>query len=325
MKYKNTLSLLIKIGIVLFSLFFLYSELVIKKEVNQLNFDFLLESFINNSLLFLAVFLLMFINWLIESIKWRYMISKIEKIDLIISLKAVFTGITVSLFTPNRVGEYGGRVFYLQKSDRIKGVLITFIGSMSQLIITIVFGSLAFLILLPEIIKEESDFFSNSSLIDSCFPIIIIANILLLYIFYNLSLFLKIFKRFSFYERYDEYFKVFLIFSKKEMTNILFLSLSRYIVFSLQFLLLLYCFDVSLIFYKSLFLIMLSFLIVSIIPTVAIAEIGVRGSVAILLFSYFAVNPISVFSATISLWLINLVVPSIIGLFFVSSLKFFRK
>ena len=70
---------------------------------------------------------------------------------------------------------------------------------------------------------------------------------------------------------------------------------------------------------------MLSFLIVSIIPTIAIAEIGVRGSVAILLFSYFAVNPISVFSATISLWLINLVVPSIIGLFFVSSLKFFRK
>ena len=325
MKYKNTLSLLIKIGIVLFSLVYLYSELIIKRVINQINLDFLLESFINNSILFLAIFLLMFVNWLIESIKWRYMISKIEKVDLITSLKAVFTGITVSLFTPNRIGEYGGRVFYLQKADRIKAVLITFIGNMSQLTITIIFGSLAFLILMPEMIKEETELFNNSLIIDSFFPIIIIINTVVLYVFYNLSLFIKLFKRFSFYQKYDEYFDMFLIFSKKEITHILFLSLLRYIVFSFQFLLLLYCFDVSLIFYKSLFLIMLFFLIVSIIPTIAIAEIGVRGSVAILLFSYFAVNPISVFSATISLWLINLVVPSIIGLFFISSLKFFRK
>jgi hypothetical protein len=196
---------------------------------------------------------------------------------------------------------------------------------MSQLTITIIFGSLAFLILMPEMIKEETELFNNSLIIDSFFPIIIIINTVVLYVFYNLSLFIKLFKRFSFYQKYDEYFDMFLIFSKKEITHILFLSLLRYIVFSFQFLLLLYCFDVSLIFYKSLFLIMLSFLIVSIIPTIAIAEIGVRGSVAILLFSYFAVNPISVFSATISLWLINLVVPSIIGLFFISSLKFFRK
>ena len=40
--------------------------------------------------------------------------------------------INISTFTPNRIGEYGGRVFCLEKGDRVKGVLITIIGSIAQ-------------------------------------------------------------------------------------------------------------------------------------------------------------------------------------------------
>ena len=54
---------------------------------------------------------MMFLNWLVEALKWRYMISKIENISIMTAYRAVLTGITVSTFTPNRIGEYGGRVF----------------------------------------------------------------------------------------------------------------------------------------------------------------------------------------------------------------------
>ena len=59
--------------------------------------------------------------------------------------KAVFLGITVSIFTPNRIGEFGGRIFCLKSADRIKGVIITILGNVAQLLVTIIFGSIAFL------------------------------------------------------------------------------------------------------------------------------------------------------------------------------------
>ena len=59
---------------------------------------------------------MMFLNWFLESLKWRFLISKIEKISINRSIRAIFSGITISTFTPNRIGEYGGRVFCLEKS-----------------------------------------------------------------------------------------------------------------------------------------------------------------------------------------------------------------
>ena len=88
----------------------------------------------------------MFLNWFLESLKWRFLISKIEKISIKRSLRAIFSGITVSAFTPNRVGEYAGRVFCLEKADRVQAVLITVIGSMAQLVVTIVFGLIGILL-----------------------------------------------------------------------------------------------------------------------------------------------------------------------------------
>ena len=140
MQSKKTISFLIKIGIVVFALFFLYQQLTSKSSVEELNVDYILLQLQQNYLVIGLVILMMFLNWFLESLKWRFLISKIERISIKRSIRAVFSGITVSAFTPNRVGEYGGRVFCLEKADRIQGVLITVIGSMAQLVTTIVFG-----------------------------------------------------------------------------------------------------------------------------------------------------------------------------------------
>ena len=69
---------------------------------------------------------------------------------------------------------------------------------------------------------------------------------------------------------------------------------------------------------------MIMLLIISIIPTIAITEISVRGSVAVSLFGLISFNTIGILSAALALWIINLVLPALIGTFFVFSLKFFR-
>ncbi len=147
MQTKKTISFLLKIGIVAFAIFFLFEQLTTKTATDQFKQTDIIEQLKDNYFTILIVFIMMFLNWFLESLKWRFMISKIEAISLFQSFRAVFSGITVSAFTPNRVGEYAGRVFCLEKADRMQAVLITVIGSMAQLLTTIFFGLLGILFL----------------------------------------------------------------------------------------------------------------------------------------------------------------------------------
>ena len=325
MNFKKTLSFLIKIGIVVFSLYFLYKELVLKNDIINFDKSLFFKLIDDNIILIVIVLFLMFLNWFLEALKWRYMISKIEKVSIYTSLKAVFAGITVSSFTPNRVGEYGGRVFYLEKADRLKGVIITFIGSMSQLLITILFGSISFIIL-SELLFESKILFSAISKFKLLvFLLLFLLNVFIFYFFYNVSTFISFFNLNKYINRFKQYIQTFTIYNSSELTNILLFSFSRYIVFSIQFLILLNVFEIDSSTFHSMLSVMLIFLFVSIIPTIVVAEIGVRGSVAIYVFSLFTINSIGVFSSTLLLWIINLVIPSLIGIYFVFNLNFFRK
>jgi|NorSeaMetagenome_1021524.scaffolds.fasta_scaffold00242_6 uncharacterized protein (TIRG00374 family) len=325
MNFKKTLSFLIKIGIVVFSLYFLYKELVLKNDIINFDKSLFFKLITDNIILIVIVLFLMFLNWFLEALKWRYMISKIEKVSIYTSLKAVFAGITVSSFTPNRVGEYGGRVFYLEKADRLKGVIITFIGSMSQLLITILFGSISFIIL-SELLFESKVLFSAISKFKLLvFLLLFLLNVFIFYFFYNVHSFISFFNLNKYINRFKQYIQTFTIYNSSELTNILLFSFSRYIVFSIQFLILLNVFEIDSSTFHSMLSVMLIFLFVSIIPTIVVAEIGVRGSVAIYVFSLFTINSIGVFSSTLLLWIINLVIPSLIGIYFVFNLNFFRK
>ena len=78
-------------------------------------------------------------------------------------------------------------------------------------------------------------------------------------------------------------------------------------------------------YFDAIILTMVMLFIISIIPTIAISEIGIRGSVAVYLFSLVSANILGILSATFVLWVINLLLPALIGAFFVFTLKFFRK
>ncbi len=98
-----------------------------------------------------AVILLMILNWGIEAIKWKLSVRKIQKVSFIRAFKAVFSGVSFSVSTPNRMGEYLGRVLYMDEGNRLKTISITIVGSISQLIITLLMGCIGLLILLPKI------------------------------------------------------------------------------------------------------------------------------------------------------------------------------
>ena len=325
MKSKKAISFLLKISIVALALFFLYDQLKSNISFRQFDLNNIFLTLKNNLSVLILVIFLMFLNWFVESLKWRFLISKIEKVSIKTSLRAVFSGITVSSFTPNRVGEYGGRVFCLKHADRIQGVLITVIGSMAQLIVTIVFG-LVGILLLPNLMPSFDLFLKD---LEFSYPIIlfvvILLSTLLILLFLNASVFTILLSKFRFLAKFSKYSKVFSFYSSSELLEVLVYSFVRYIIFTSQYFILLNIFSVEVSYINSMILITTMLFVVSVIPTVAIAEIGIRGSVALYLFGLLSNNSIGILSATFSLWIINLVLPALIGIIFIFTLRFFRK
>ena len=268
---------------------------------------------------------MMFINWTLEAMKWSLLINKIEKVSLRFSLKAIFTGITLSAFTPNKIGEYGGRVLYLKKGNKIQGVLITFIGSMAQLLTTILFGSIAIIGLLyifPSV-SQSIEFIE--------FPyyvyllIIILVNSLLLFLFLNTDIFTKMASRISFLDRYKKFTVIFSLYKKQELIKVLLFGFARYIVFSVQFFILLKVLGVDIASLYAILLIPIMFLVTSILPVwTPITDVSFKLLVSMYLFGLFSANYIGVSCATFSIWIINFILPALIGLVFLFNTKIYR-
>ena len=96
-----------------------------------------------NLLYLLIVVLLMVLNWSIEAIKWKQLISELQAIKFSSSLKSIFAGVSISIITPNRAGEFAGKIFYLKKANKADAMLLSLIGSLSQVLVTFCLGLLA--------------------------------------------------------------------------------------------------------------------------------------------------------------------------------------
>jgi uncharacterized membrane protein YbhN (UPF0104 family) len=333
-KVRKIENLSIQLVILIITYLFIYYQVFRKNEVPEI-FTVLEQKLTKPEVFgqFFLLFIMMILNWSIEAIKWKRLISKIENVSFYKALQGVLTGISISSFTPNRVGEFFGRAFILKKASHIEGILITVLGSMSQLLVTILTGTTALLIFLPCCLPDAA--FSHGYLYVSLFVLLLSLDILLLGLFFNIS-FLGFMKEKFLHNRLRKvrhFFRVFAFYRNRELLMVLLLSMVRYLVFSTQFYFLLRLFEVPVPYFDALLLISLTFFIMAVIPTIALTELGIRGSVALYVFGLYldtlypdsAAFNLGIFSASAFLWLINLGVPALIGTFFVFSLKFFRK
>jgi hypothetical protein len=319
-KSRNNLILILKIVIVFISLWVIYRQVIVKDSFKEsLNEYRILLTERHTWFILSALLLMMVFNWLIEAVKWQLLMSKIQKVSLGVSVSAIFSGITVSFFTPNRIGEYAGRVLHLDAPARIKAVLATLVGSMNQLLITIIAGVLALLISL------------KSSLADMRFAYSIICGISIVALtgivvfYFNVSQFYNFLHRIKYLKRFDKYTEVFTFYHRKELSTITWLSALRYLVFTTQYVLLLYLLGVDIDVFTAYRLIFLIFLVMAIVPTFAIAELSIRGSVALYFMSPLSSESTGIVAASFSLWFINLVLPAIIGAFTLFFIKISKK
>lgn len=318
-KYIALLSFSIKLLILFITLGYIYKQIFHKAGIEEI------KQIYQNSIsgqyslpVLLIVGGLMFINWGLEAYKWRFMILKIENISYKKSLKAIFSGVTISLFTPNRVGEYGGRVFYLRSDHRIEAVFITILSSMSQLLITIITGMTGLVYFLPRLTVIND--YLYYTIIATAFALLII----LLFFYFNIYLINIFLLKIRWLRKAEKYIHVLMRYSFFELLKVLALSFFRFCIFTFQFYLLLLFFKVNIPFFEGIMVISLSFFIMSAIPTFTLSELGIRGSVSVYFIGVLSSNAMGILTASFTLWLINLVLPALFGALLIFRLKLFK-
>ena len=331
---RKTFNYLIRALIILITYGFIYREVFVERRLQEIPgvFTRVIEKR-QNLLMMSFILFLMLINWSIESVKWKMLIEKIEGVSFIRAFKAVMTGVSVSLFTPNRTGDYLGRVFILEKGNHFEGIFITLIGSFAQIVVTYSVGLFCFISFLDHYLRVSYQI--QEYLFTSLIFLIPCLVFVILVIYFNIGMLSDFIGRYMplKWEKVVQYTRVFAKYNSKELLGVLLLSLLRYLIFSTQFFLILRIFGAGLPITQGIILIPVIYLVMALVPTVALTDLGIRGSVSIfiigLYFKKFGLGnadvELAILTSSTVLWLVNLIIPAILGTFFVFSLKFFRK
>jgi hypothetical protein len=282
-------------------------------------------------LLLLLLFLMMLLNWSIESVKWKLLVSRSEKVSFVRALGATLGGIAVSVFTPNRTGEFLGRIILLRNTPPLTGTALTLAGSFSQLIITLAAGSIALFYFDSRLLQPF--IFDTGAWITGVYISLVLLLVLLLAMYFNFKWILVIKNWLSddLKLKTETAADVLIKTPVTLLSVVLLLSALRYLVFGTQFFLALRLAHAGLSASVCLVVIPLIYLTLTIIPSVALTEIGVRGTVSVFLFGLvspqmdaFSGQTLSVLAAATFLWLLNIAIPALTGIVVILKVKIFR-
>jgi len=270
------------------------------------------------------VIFLMIINWSIEALKWKVAIQKVQPISFSRSFRAILSGVSFSVSTPNRIGEYLGRILYIEEGNRLRVISLTIVSSISQLIITLFAGSVGLFFIRKNIETGNTMQGLDSFWLQVLQYGVIIVLLILTGIYFRLSLLINLVDKLRNNIRY-----FWLVSSLKDidatlLLKLLSLSAIRYIVFVVQYFLLFRLFEVNAGWWECFWAVSVVFLVLAIIPTFAIAELGLRGNVSLKLIGLFSTNSLGISLTTATIWIINLVLPAIAGSLLILSVKIFK-
>lgn len=297
-KTKGLLLIFVKILIVGGAFYFIYQQLAIN---DKLNWSLFVEKFNKNkSFTGIAfIILLSVLNRFFEILKWQNLVSYIQKITLFEATKQVLAALTAGLFTPNGIGEYAGKALFYNNSEAKNIVFLNLICNGVQLILSVVFGVVGLLYL----------GFTKWVLIVLA---VIIGFLVLLFKLKKIKI--------KGYSLSDLFFKINNIPKNIHRKNN-YLAVCRYLVFSHQYYFLFLAFDVHLPYLTLIATVTSVYFLASSLPTFQFLDFAVKGSVGVYFFGLLGVNEwIVVFVSTL-MWFLNVVLPVIIGSYFVLNFK----
>jgi len=274
-----------------------------------------------NAWMVVIAVVLMPVVWMLEARKWKLLMRPALRISLRRSLGAVLGGVSLSLFTPNRIGEYGGRILFVPSKYNWRAVIATLVGSFAQNLVNIAFGfiaGVAFLIfnsVIPYTLRTGLGVLT---------ALILAFGVILYFKIPDLSMWAEKFKPASWLRRPWRALMYLQQITSRDLLIALGYSFSKYIVFSTQFVLLLLYFGLDVPVFWVFSGVAVMYLMQTSVPLPPFVDVVARSELAVLLWASFAVNELSVLAASFFLWVINLLVPAFFGLIAISTVNVVR-
>ncbi|MDQ6890356.1 MAG: hypothetical protein M3Z56_08785, partial [Bacteroidota bacterium] len=214
---------------------------------------------------------------------------------------------------------------YISEGNRIKAISLSIAGSISQLIITLLLGCCGMLYLiyfqktaLVPVMGLSVFWLKTLLFLSAC-----VVSILVLF-YFRLSWLIKLIEKIPAAAKYIQYINVLEAFTPNLLLRLLFLSFFRYLVFVIQYILLLQVLHVEILWLSAFWIISILFLVLAIVPSFAIADLGIRGKFSTELLSFYSSNTVGIIGTTFGVWFINLFIPAVLGSLFILSIKIFK-
>lgn len=273
----------------------------------------------------LLVVLLMLANWGIEARKWQIQTTNMEHLSFMAAFKAIFAGQAMGFSTFNRIGEPAGRALFLKDGNRLRGVVLSFVGSMAQIITTFVMGVICLLYLRINMLDSNHQLPGLSIFwLDSLIYIIAVGVSFFSLAYFRMPALIELLERVPIVTKYRFFIERLEAFSHMQLFRILGYSFLRFFVFLVQYYLMSRIFNISIFWLDVFALVGVLLLVLAIVPTITLAELGLRGQVSLILFGLFTSNSLGIIAMAAGIWLINLLLPAIIGTIFVLGVKVFK-
>jgi hypothetical protein len=268
----------------------------------------------------------MILNWLVESIKWKIAVASVQPVSLFRAFKAVLAGVSVSLSLPNRIGEYLGRVLYLEPAQRVQAISVTVVASFSQLIVTILMGLFGLLLARPVILSRGGWSIQTWGIVVGLVALMVL---LMLLLYFNISVLNRWLQKklVATSSKWALLFKSWLAAldscDAAILRVLLSLSILRYVVFLAQYLLAYQFFGILFDMYQLFIIVSLTFLTLAAVPTFAAPELALRGAVGIFIAKWFTQQAAEVVLALLLIWITNLILPALIGALLITGIRNF--
>ena len=297
-KTKQFLFFFVKLLIVVGAFYFCYLQLANNDKLDWDKFIVLLQK--NKSFSGISFILfLSFLNRFLEILKWQNLVKTIKTISISEATKQVLAALTLGIFTPVGVGEYAGKALYYDKKSTKKIIFLNLICNGIQIVATVFFGAIGLLIL-------GFGFW--------VLGLIVAFIILFLVSFLTQKIKIKGYSIEDFLVRIKE------IPKDIHQRNIL-LGFCRYLVFSHQYYFLFLGFDVDVDYFSMMATITTVYFLASIVPSFQFLDFALKGSLSIYFFGLLGVNEWVVVFVTTLMWFLNIVLPALIGGFYVLNFR----
>lgn len=303
--YKSTILIFAKVFIAIGLLVYL---------ILSVNFNEILTA-IQNAEVFLitAALLLSVLNIYLQYYKWKITAKVIllenhsSKIWL-----SLFYGFSAGIFTPARIGEYFGRAIVFKNHSILRVTLATLVDKIFLLIIVAFLGSISSIFFL------HYYYHVTNYLTAGLFILLFVAFYFLLLLMFNDRfwdniLFTKLRNSVKLHWLFEK-IKIFRKLDKKYATKMFVVSGLFYFCFLLQYALLVGAFSNHDQFLNYFWAGNLMMFAKTIIPPVSLGELGIREGASVFFITQFGESSSAGFNASIFLFLINVLIPSLIGL-----------